>query len=46
MTEIVTLDVISLHTSIRLEFSLDCLDYFVATYKEELHTRFKRELVF
>ena len=42
-TEIVTLDVVSSHTSISHEFSLETLEYFLSIYQEDLYPRFKKE---
>ena len=39
-TEIVTLDVISLYTSIPHEFGREAIDYFLTKYQEYLHPRF------
>ena len=44
-TEIVTFDVISLYTSIPLEFGLEAIDYFLTKYQEDLHPRFRKEFV-
>ena len=42
-TEIVTFDVISLHTCIPNKFGIEALDYFLTMYKEVLHLRFKKQ---
>ena len=42
--EIETFNVISLNTSsIPQEFDLDALDYFLTTYQEDLHPKFKQK---
>ena len=43
--EIVTFDEIILYTSIPHEFGLEALDYFLTKYQEDVHPRFRKELV-
>ena len=43
--EIVTFDIISLHTSIPHEFGLETIDYFLTKYQEDLHPRFRKEFI-
>ena len=40
-----TFDVLSLRTTIPHKFGLEVLDYFLTTYQEDLHARFKSEFV-
>ena len=44
-TEIVTIDIISLYTSIPHKFGLEVLDYFLSTYQEKLHPRLDEKFV-
>ena len=44
-SEIVTFELISLHTSIPHEFGLEAIDYFLTKYQEDLHPRFRKEFV-
>ena len=45
-TEIVTFDVTSLYTSIPHEYGLKALEYFLATFKEEINPRFNNQFIF
>ena len=38
-------DIISLYTSILHQFGLEAIDYFLTKYQEDLHPRFRKELV-
>ena len=38
-------DIISLYTSILHQFGLEATDYFLTKYQEDLHPRFRKELV-
>ena len=44
-TEIVTIDIISLYTSIPHKFGLEAIDYFLTKYQEDLYSGFRKEFV-